>query len=298
MPLNNILKVELFDVWGIDVMGPFPLFCSQQYILLAVDYISKWVEAVACAKNDVATISKFLTKNIITRFGTQRALVSDKGTHFINRLISKLLAKYNVRHKIATAYHLETNSQTEVSNREIKSILEKVVNTSHKDLAQRLDEALWAYRTSYKTLIGMSPYFLVFGKACYLPLELEYKGFWVVKKLNLNLEAAGDQRKLQLNELEEWWLNAYENSKLYKEKTKRWQDQRISKKEFVVVQKVLLFNSRLRLFPGKLKSRWSRPFIIKTIFPHGAVELTQEGGTNTFKVNGQRVKPYFQDGVQ
>ncbi|XP_038902449.1 uncharacterized protein LOC120089096 [Benincasa hispida] len=190
MPLNNILEVELFDVWGIDFMVPFPLSCGQQYILLAVDYVSKWVEAVACAKNDASTVSKFLTRNIFTHYGTPRTLISDEGTHFINRIISKLLAKYNVRHKIATAYHPQTNGQTEVSNREIKSILEKFVNATRKDWAQRLDKALWAYRTAYKTPIG------------------------------------------------------------------------------------------------KLKSRWSGPFIIKAIFPYGTVEITRENGTNVFKKYG------------
>ncbi|XP_038904456.1 uncharacterized protein LOC120090821 [Benincasa hispida] len=114
----------------------------------------------------------------------------------------------------------------------------------------------------------------------------------------MNPDAEGVQRKLQLNELEEWRMNAYENNKIYKEKIKHWHDQRISKKVLVVGQKVLLFNSHLRLFPGKLKSRWSGPFIIKTIFPYGIVELMREDGTDAFKVNGQRFKLYFEDEVE
>ncbi|XP_038904190.1 uncharacterized protein LOC120090536 [Benincasa hispida] len=242
-------------------------FCGQQYILVVVDHVSKWVEAVVCAKNDTVTVSKFLTRNIFTHFGTPKVLISDESAHFLNRIISKLLAEYNVRHKITTAYHPQTNGQAEISNGEIKSILEKVVNASRKDWAQKLDEALWAYRTTYKTPIGMSLYSLVFGKACHLPLELEHRAFWAVKKLNLNLEVMGENCKLQLNELDEWRLNAYKNAKIYKEKTKRWHDQCLN----------------LR----KLKSRWSRPFIIKVIFPHGAMELMREDGTNTFNVNGQ-----------
>ncbi|KAJ9563184.1 hypothetical protein OSB04_008344 [Centaurea solstitialis] len=142
MPLNGILEVELFDVWGIDFMGPFPSSNNCQYILLAVDYVSKWVEAVACASNDAKTVVKFLQKQIFTRFGTPRALISDEGTHFMNKMLSGVLAKYNIHHKIATAYHPQTNGLAELCNREIKGILEKVVKPSRKDWALKLDDAL------------------------------------------------------------------------------------------------------------------------------------------------------------
>ena len=140
MPLNNILEVELFDVWGIDFMGPFPSSYSNLYILLAVDYVSKWVEASATQNNDARTVLKFLQKKIFTRFGTPRAIVSDEGSHFCNKLFDNLLSKYGVRHRTALPYHPQSNGQAEVSNREIKLILEKTVLRSRKDWAMKLDE--------------------------------------------------------------------------------------------------------------------------------------------------------------
>ena len=114
--IENILEVELFNVWGIDFMGPFPTSFGFVYILLAVDYVSKWVEAIAVTTNDAKVVLKFLHKNIFTRFGTPRAIISDEGTHFCNKLFDNLLSKYGVKHKIALAYHPQTNGQAKISN--------------------------------------------------------------------------------------------------------------------------------------------------------------------------------------
>ena len=125
--------------------------------------------------NDSKVVIKFLKKNIYTRFGTSRALLSDNGTHFCNKPLQSLLKKYRVFHKVATSYHPQTSGQVELSNRELKSILEKMVDRCHKHWSLKLDDALWACRTTYKTLLGIKPYRLVFEKSCHLPVELEQK---------------------------------------------------------------------------------------------------------------------------
>ncbi|GKD56984.1 reverse transcriptase domain-containing protein [Tanacetum coccineum] len=166
------------------------------------------------------------------------------------------------------------------------------VGENRASWSDKLDDALWAFRTAYKTPIGCTPYKLVYGKACHLPIELEHKAYWALKHTNFDIKTAGDHRKVQLNELNELRDHAYENSLIYKEKTKRIHDSKIKNRVFNVGDRVLLFNSRLKIFSGKLKTRWSGPFTITQVFPYGTVELSQNSGPN-FKVNGHRIKHYF-----
>nr|GEZ91888.1 reverse transcriptase domain-containing protein [Tanacetum cinerariifolium] len=195
---------------GIDFMGPFLSSKGNKYILVAVDYLSKWVEAKAPPTNDARVVVKFL-KSLFSQFGTPKAIISDRGTHFYNDQFSRVMEKYGA--------------------------------------------------------------------------------YWALKHANFDLKTTGDHRKLQLNELNELRDQAYENSLIYKERTKKLHDDKIKNHIFNVGDQVLLFNSRLKIFSGKLKSRWSGPFTIFEIYPYGTAKLIHPDGCN-FKVNCHRLKHY------
>ena len=252
----------------------------------------KWVKAIMCRVADHKAILKLLKENIFSRFGDPKARISDGGSHFYNKPFENPISKYGVKHKVATPYHPQTSGQVQLDNKEIKTILMKVVNSNRKDWSLKLLDSLWAYKTAYKTILGMSPYHLVYGKACHLPMEIEYKAWWVVKTLNLNMGRAGLKRLLDINELEELRNDAYFNSKIAKDKLKKWHDQLIARKNFKQGDQVLLYDSKLHLFPGKLKSRWTVPFIVHQVYLNGSVDLLNFKDRRVFKVNGQRLKPY------
>nr|GEX68810.1 reverse transcriptase domain-containing protein [Tanacetum cinerariifolium] len=171
---------------------------------------------------------------------TPRAIISDRGTHFCNDQFAKVMQNFGVTHRLATPYHPQTSVQVEVSNRGLKRILERVVCENRVSWSDKLDDALWAFRTTYKTPIGCTLYKLVYEKACHLPIELEHKAYWALKHANFHLKTAGDHRKVRINELRD---QAYENSLIYKEKTKRLHDSKIKDRIFNIGDRVLLFNS-------------------------------------------------------
>ncbi|GJR97888.1 reverse transcriptase domain-containing protein [Tanacetum coccineum] len=265
MPQNNIQVCDVFDIWGLDFMGPFPNSKGNKYILVAVDYVSKWVEAQALPTNDARVVIKFLRK-LFARFGVPKALISDRGTHFCNSQLEKALQKYEVTHKLSTAYHPQTNRQIKVTNRDIKRILERSVGYNPKNWSEKLDNALWAFRSAYKTPTGCTPF-------------------------------SKKTRFMELNELMELRDGAYENTRIYKERTKKWHGSRLrGDKNFKVGDKVLLFNSRFKMHPGKLKSKWYGPNVLKTVYPYGTVEITDKNRIS-FKVNGQRLKKYYDGNI-
>nr|GEV27117.1 reverse transcriptase domain-containing protein [Tanacetum cinerariifolium] len=233
MPQNSIQVCEIFDVWGIDFVGPFPSSRGNN-------------------------------------FGTPRAIISNHDMHFYNDQFAKVMLKYGVTHRLASAYHPQTCGQVEVSNCGLKRILKRTVGKNRASWSDKLDDALWAFRTAFRKPIGCTPYKLVYKKACHLSIELENKAYWALKHCNYDLLTA--------------------------EKTKRIHDSKIKDRVFNVRDRVILFNSRLKIFSGKLKTRWSGPFTITQVFPYGTVELSQTDGPNV-KVNGHRLKHYFREDI-
>ncbi|GKA75294.1 reverse transcriptase domain-containing protein [Tanacetum coccineum] len=179
----GLLFTEMPMTWS---HGPFPSSRGNKYILVAVDYLSKWVKAKALPTNDARVVMKFL-KSLFARFRTPRAIISDRGTHFCNDQFAKVMLKYGVTHQLSTAYHPQMSGQVEVSNRGLKRILERTVGENHASWSDKLDDALCAFRTAFKTPIGCTPYKLVYRKACHLPIELEHKAYWALKHCNFDL---------------------------------------------------------------------------------------------------------------
>nr|GEY35763.1 reverse transcriptase domain-containing protein [Tanacetum cinerariifolium] len=225
------------------------------------------------------------------QFGTPKAIISDRGTHFCNDQFVRIMSKYGVTHRLSTAYHPQTSGLVEVTNRRLKRIIERTVGENRALWSDKLEDALWASRTAFKTSVGCTSYRLVYGKVCHLPLKLEHKALLALKHVNFDLKTTGDHRKLQLNELSVLRDQAYKNSFIYKERTKKLHDAKIKNRIFHVGDQVLLFNSRLKIFSGKLKSRWSGPFIISEIYPYGTAKLVCPDGCN-FKLNCHRLKHY------
>ncbi|XP_076929348.1 uncharacterized protein LOC143593675 [Bidens hawaiensis] len=207
--------------------------------------------------------------------------------------MEKTLARYEVTHRLSTAYHPHMSGQVKNANRGVKRIIEKTVGKNRKDWSDKLDDAFWAFHTAFKTPIGTTPFRMIYGKACHLPVDLEHRAYWALRSVNLDLTQATKNRHLQIHEVVELRNEAYARSWSYKERTKVLHDRKLKKvKEFKCGDRVLVYNSRINLFSGKLRSRWGGPYTVKEVFPHGAIEFQDVDGSS-WKVNSHRLKHYI-----
>nr|GFA81898.1 reverse transcriptase domain-containing protein [Tanacetum cinerariifolium] len=275
MPPNSIQVCEIFDIWGIDFMGPFPSSKGNKYILVAVDYLSKWVEAKALPINDARVVVKFL-KSLFSRFDTPQAIISDRGTYFCNDQFTRVMIKYGVTHRLATAYHPQTSGQVEgnkyilvVVNYLSKWVEAKALPTNDARVVVKFlnFSSLDSYGVTHRIATAYDPQ--KSGQ-----VEVSNRG---LKRI---LERTGGENCTSWSDKLDDALWAFFTTYKTPIGCTPYND------------KVLLFNSRLKIFSGKLKTRWSGPFTITRVFPYGTIELSQLNGPN-FKVNGHRMKHYF-----
>ncbi|GJY74584.1 reverse transcriptase domain-containing protein [Tanacetum coccineum] len=294
IPLNNIQVCEVFDIWGIDFMAPFLKSYKFKYILVAVDYVSKWAKAQALPTNDARVVISYL-KKWFCHFGTPKALISERGTHFCNKIMEKTMKRYGINHRFSTSYHPQTSEQAENKKRALKRIIKKTVKVNLAVWSRKLDDALRAFRTAYKTPTETTPYKLLYGKNCHLPFKIEHRAYWALKNCNLDLISTGEKRMFQLHKLDEFRHQAYENSHLYKARTTVCHDRKLKmRQEFKHENKVLLFHSKYKFKQPKLRSRWLGPYVVKHQYPSGYVELYGKND-KTFIVNGHRLKLYYEE---
>jgi hypothetical protein len=294
MPLNPQVVLEPFERWALDFIGPInPPSNQKVYILVCTDYMTKWVEAKALHRATEKEVIDFLFKDIFTRFGMPRELVTDGGPPFTSHGFKATLQKYHIQQRMTTPYHPQANGQVESTNKVIEAILTKIVKESRKDWSYRLLEALWAYRTTWRNTTGFSPYELVYGKSVVFPVEFEIKTLRTSLAVNLDLTDAQTARLQQLNELEEKRLDAIQQTTIIQQQKLQWHDKNIKNKQFQKGNWALLYDSRFKEFQGKLRTRWLRPYEVDIVFPNGTVRLlTIDDSRTPLLVNGHRLRLY------
>ncbi|MCO5613331.1 hypothetical protein L7F22_067607 [Adiantum nelumboides] len=265
MPLRPMMGARAFAKWGIDFVGPIappPYKSHAQHIIVATDYLTKWVEAKATTKNDAKTTAQFLYENIFTRYGLPIEIVSDRGTHFINEVIENLLDEFTIIHQKSASYHPQANGQAESTNKILVTVLTKIVSESRADWDQKLHAALWAYRVAYKISIGTTPFNMVYGIQAILPLEFLIPTLRVAKELEWTGHELSEQLEV-LEKLDETRLRAVPSIYAQKRNMKSFFDQHVINKEFATGDYVLMYT--LKQHSKKLQKRENGPYVIHDI---------------------------------
>jgi hypothetical protein len=295
MPLHPVLPQLPFEKWGLDYVGPIkPAARGSQarYIIVATDYMTKWAEARAVRKADARSTARFIYEHVITRFGCPIELVTDRGTHFINEVITELLGKFMIIHRKSTPYYPRGNGQAESTNKILSGILTKICEVKRTDWESKLHSALWAYRTAYKTSTGQTPFQLVYGIEAVIPAEYVTPSLRIAIQERLGDAESLGRRLLTLERLSESRQLAIHAMAVEKQRRKAWYDKTLRSKELHEGDLALLFSSKKH--KGKLKLTGDGPYIVHHINPNGAVLLkTFEGDLFPGYINGSRLKRFY-----
>ncbi|XP_031405692.1 uncharacterized protein LOC116214426 [Punica granatum] len=285
-----------FSMWGIDVIGPINPKASNghMFILVAIDYFTKWIEAITLASVTANAVARFLKRDIIARYGVPETIITDNAKNLNNRIIDELCERFKIHHRNSTPYRPQMNGAVEAANKNIKRIIEKMTVT-YKDWHEMLPFALLAYRTSIRTSTGATPYSLVYGMEAILPIEVEIPSMRVLAESKLEEAEWAKQRYEQLNLIDEKRLTALCHGQCYQQRMARAFNARVCHREFrpgdLVLRKVLHITPDSR---GKFAYKYDGPFVVREVFSGGAIILSDMDGTeNTLPVNADALKKYY-----
>eukprot|EP00253_Pinus_taeda_P010386 PITA_10386 len=274
MLLKPQVLIDPFEQWALDFVGPInPPSNGKRYIIVCMDYVTKWAEAKAVRKATKDTMVTFLFEEIIVRYGVPRQIVTDQGTQFTSKLVRDLTEKYKIKHRKSTPYHPQANGQVESTNKFLENIMTKTVQLNRRDWYEKLKDALWAYRITWKNTTGFSPYQLVYGKEALLPIEFQIQTYRLAVELGLDLTETQQQRIMELNQLDEHHQQAIEHTTLVQQQRMKWHDRYIKIKKFHKGDWALLFDSKFKDFKAKFTTHWLGPYEIEEIFDNGAVKI-------------------------
>jgi Integrase core domain/Integrase zinc binding domain len=293
--LHPIIAIGPFSKWGIDFMQCKPTSAGgHSYIIVAVDYFTKWAEAMPTFLNDGRTAALFLFNHIITRFGVPHAIVTDHGAHFKNQMMSELHVKLGFRHENSSPYYPQANGQVEAINKVLKTMIQRMVGENKTSWHLQLFSALWAYRTSAKTSTGFTPFQLVYGIEAVLPIECE------IPSLKLKVEllphtSAEEERFLYLSKLDETRRDAALINEAHQKRIKSQYDKSVQPRAFAEGDLVLVYDqAHDKLGTGKLEPMWHGPYIVKRVLHRGAYELVDYDGISLGEPrNGLYLKKYY-----
>jgi len=296
LPLFNMVSPWPFAMWGIDVVGPINPKASNghRFILVAIDYFTKWVEACSYAHVTQKVVKRFIERDLIYRYGLPERIVTDNAKNFNGKMIVELCTKWKIKHSNSSPYRPKMNGVVEAANKNIKKIVQKMVVT-YKDWQEWLPYALHAYRTAVRTSTRATPYSLVYGMEAMMPLEVEIPSLRVLMKSELEEAKWAKIRYEQLNMISEKRLAAICHHQLYQNRIARAYDRKVRPRKFkegdLVLRKILLL-------PSDSHSKWAPyyegPYVVKKAFSGGALILTGMDGEDLSRpVNSDSVKKYY-----
>ncbi|KAM1249238.1 hypothetical protein ACFX2G_032626 [Malus domestica] len=297
-PLHPTATSWPFDAWGLDVVGPIAPKSStgEAYILAATDYFSKWAEAIPLREVKKETVVCFIKGHIIHRYGVPRYIVTDNGKQFSNRLMDELCEKYKFKQRKSSMYHAPANGLAEAFNKTLCNLLKKVIGRTKKDWHERIGEALWAYRTTYRTPTQATPYSLVYGVKAVLPLESQIPSLRMAIQEGLTDEENAKLRLQELEALDEKRLEAQQHLECYQARLSKAFNKKVLPRSFQIGDLVLSLRRPIittHKTNSKFTSKWDGPYVVQEVYTNGAYLIMAEDGLKIGPINGRFLKRYY-----